>query len=139
MIDLNLSNVQVTDHNVQKSLNANIKILRSYAKLTLNGEAIDEIQVGSQFSTHVKNDRKIFSVYMNRAKNIAGLDVIQELNGHVSLQYSFLSDKFTCGDRTNKCQGVTYDEQAKNFTFNNVKIGNETLNGTIYFAGVRRF
>ncbi len=139
LIYLDLINVGMVDQNSGeiKNLNTNVKIPRSNAKLTLNGHKLETTPVGSSFMARAANDQKFYyigSMYNNKNSELL---IIQELKGHISLK--FLVDGIensTCGDRNTICEGVTYDGQGKNFTFKNVKLGAESLNGTVYFAGV---
>ena len=122
-----------------KNFNANIKIPRSNAKLTLNEKILETIPVGSSFMVRAANDRKSYYLGISGNDKYSELEIIQELKGHISLK--FLNDGIenaTCGDRNTPCDGVTYDEQLQTFTFKNVKLGVENLNGTVFFAGILR-
>lgn len=139
LIALGLNNVMLRDRNSSnvKSLNANIQFPRSHAKLTFNGNKLNIIPVGSSFLAMTENDQKMYQIgtYINNKD--AELKIIQELKGHISLKLKvYDSDTFSCGDRDSPCEGITFDEPLKNFIFNNVKLGSENLNGTVYFAGV---
>lgn len=139
LIQLGLLNVGLADRNSTnlKTLNANIKIPRSYAKLTLSGNKLLITPVDNPFMAKTENDRKIYFISANINNEYAELQIIQELKGHVSVNFAIDGgDNLTCGDRSSACEGITFDEQRKNFTFNNVKLGSENLNGKVYFAGV---
>lgn len=139
LIALDLNNVNLVDRNSSnlKTLNTNIKISRSYAKLILSRNKLSITPVDSSFITRTENDRKIYYISANINNEYAELQIIQELKGHVSVNFVIDGgDNLTCGDRSTACEGITFDEQRKNFTFNNVKLGSENLNGTVYFAGV---
>lgn len=139
LIQLGLLNMSVNNQNSEdfKILNANIQFPRSNAKLTLNGNKLELIPVGSSFSASTTNDQKMYNIGAIINNKYAALKIIQELKGHVSLKYEVDGgDNLTCGDRSSVCEGITYDDQRKNFIFNNVKLGSENLNGTVYFAGV---
>lgn len=139
LIFLDFINVGIVDQTTgqSKNLNTNIKIPRSYAKLTLDGSKLDITPVGSSYIAKAWDDQKMYLIGSYRDNRYSELSIIQELKGHISLKYSIDgSNDITCGDRQKSCEGITFDTQRKNFSFNNVKLGVNTLNGTFYFAGI---
>lgn len=132
-MQLNLEGITVTsDKGVIKKITSSLNFPHDQANLVINNtNQLSLLKMNSV--AYVQNDQKKYDLSF---KDQSLLTIIQEMNGHYTVYYSGIDINGTCGDLNTVCEGLSVDNKKQNFTFNNVKIGSNTLNGTYYFAGV---
>ncbi len=137
-IVMNISALKLINQNDQseKTLNSNVIIPINESKLTINSRLADVQYINNRDSASAINDQKKYHLNFNTYEQNYYISIVQELKGHVSLEYKLDGKLYKCGDQNNICKGLTTDIKKQNFTFNSVKLGSNTLNGTLYIAGV---
>jgi len=131
--ELNLDNLILKSYTEKtKILSSNIYVPFDQYNLTLN-QSIQLVPIQKNAYVQTINDQKIYQMSF---KNNETFQINQEFKGHLSLTYMQGEDTISCGDRNTSCKGLSVDNLKQNFTFDNVKIGSDTINGNFYFAGV---
>ncbi|RZG80650.1 hypothetical protein EXE10_13885 [Acinetobacter sp. WCHAc060033] len=132
-LQLNLNSLELKNSNDQmKILSSNAFVPFDQSNLILNN--MNKLSlINSNVQAYTRNDQKLYELGFKEQGN---LTIIQEFKGHLSATLTQGETTYHCGDRNTACTGLTVDNSKQNFTFNNVKIGSNTINGTYYFAGV---
>lgn len=120
-----------------KTLTGNLKIPNMVWNVALNGEVPDLVELVGGFS---ENDSKYYALNLialdGSTRRSTYLEIRQELDGHLWLDYYGGEDSPSCGSPTTACAGLTVDADKKTYRFNNVRLGDHTLNGGLYIPGV---
>ncbi|WP_213071133.1 hypothetical protein [Acinetobacter sp. 2JN-4] len=137
ILSINMENLKLYDkeRDINKILNINFDIPRNISNLSLNNENVLLSTSRIDFA-YVINDQKIYAINLKNYSESYFLNIIQEFNGNLSIESVDGESKITCGDRNNSCLGLSINSDKKTFKFDNVKLGKDVLNGTIYIAGV---
>lgn len=137
ILSLNIKNLNlsVKEQDVTKMLDLNFDIPRHTSNIQVNDEDVLLSTSNIDFS-YVINDQKIYDINLKNYSNSYFFKIIQEFNGNLTIENADGKSEITCGDRNNSCLGLSMDSDQKTFRFNNVKLGEDILNGTIYIAGV---
>ncbi|KAF1027286.1 MAG: hypothetical protein GAK29_00798 [Acinetobacter bereziniae] len=133
--ELNLDNIILksdTEKIKIKILSSNVYVPFDQYNLILN-QSTQLLPIYKHTYAQTTNDQKMYQIDF---ENYGMLTINQEIKGHLSLVYTQGEDTVSCGDRNISCKGLSVDQLKQNFTFNNVKIGSDTINGNFYFAGV---
>jgi hypothetical protein len=131
--ELNLDNtILKSDAEKIKILSSNVYVPFNQYNLILN-QSTQLVPMYKHTYAQTINDQKMYQIYF---ENYGMLTINQEIKGHLSLVYTQDENTVLCGDRNISCKGLSVDHLKQNFTFNNVKIGSDTINGNFYFAGV---
>lgn len=120
-----------------KTLTGNLKIPNMVWNVALNGEVPDLVELVGGFA---ENDSKYYALNLitldSSTRRSTYLEIRQELDGHLWLDYYGGEDSPSCGSPTTACVGLTVDTDKKTYRFNNVRLGDYTLNGGLYIPGV---
>lgn len=131
--ELNLDNIILKSTNDKtKMFSSNVYMPFDQYNLTLN-QSTQLVPIQKNAYVQTINDQKIYQVSFEKNET---LQINQEFKGHLSLTYMQGEDTISCGDRNTSCKGLSVDNLKQNFTFDNVQIGSDTINGNFYFAGV---
>ncbi|MFV5630668.1 hypothetical protein [Acinetobacter oleivorans] len=118
-----------------KILDLKFDIPRNTSNLTINNEKILILRQDYSFA-YVINDRKKYAITLVGPAGNYPLEIIQEFNGNITIETIKENEKIVCGGRYKPCLGVSMENDKKTFRFNNVKLGKDVLDGTIYIPGV---
>lgn len=118
-----------------KILDLKFNIPRSTSNLTINNEKILILRQDYIFA-YVINDQKKYAITLVGQAGNYPLEIIQEFNGNITIETIKENEKIVCGGRYKPCLGVSMENDKKTFRFNNVKLGKDVLDGTIYIPGV---
>lgn len=128
-------NLYLQEQGINKTLDLNFTIPRHTSNMQVNDENVLLSTSNIDFA-YVINDRKIYTINLKNYSESYFLYIIQEFNGNISIESVDGESKITCGDRNNSCLGLSLNSDKKTFQFDDVKLGKDVLNGTIYIAGV---
>lgn len=118
-----------------KILDLKFNIPRNTSNLTINNEKILILRQDYSFA-YVINDQKKYAITLVGQAGNYPLEIIQEFNGNITIETIKENEKIVCGGRYKPCLGVSMENDKKTFRFNNVKLGKDVLDGTIYIPGV---
>ncbi|MDH2593400.1 hypothetical protein [Acinetobacter nosocomialis] len=118
-----------------KILDLKFNIPRNTSNLTINNEKILILRQDYSFA-YVINDQKKYAITLVGQEGNYPLEIIQEFNGNITIETIKENEKIVCGGRYKPCLGVSMENDKKTFRFNNVKLGKDVLDGTIYIPGV---
>lgn len=137
ILSFNIKNLNLyfQEQGITKTLDLNFTIPRHTSNMQVNDENVLLSTSNIDFA-YVINDRKIYAINLKNYYSSYFLNIIQEFNGSLSIESIDGESKVTCGDRNNSCLGLSMNSDKKTFKFDNVKLGGDVLNGTIYIAGV---
>jgi len=137
ILSFNIKNLNLYSQGqgITKTLDLNFTMPRYTSNMQVNGENVLLSTSNIDFA-YVINDRKIYAINLKNYSSSYFLNIIQEFNGNLSIESIDGESKVTCGDRNNSCLGLSMNSDKKTFKFDNVKLGEDVLNGTIYIAGV---
>lgn len=137
ILSFNIKNLNLyfQEQGITKTLDLNFTMPRHTSNMQVNGENVLLSTSNIDFA-YVINDRKIYAINLKNYSSSYFLNIIQEFNGSLSIESIDGESKVTCGDRNNSCLGLSMNSDKKTFKFDNVKLGEDVLNGTIYIAGV---
>ena len=117
-------------------LGSNLIIPKTIATLELNTQPI-KLYKDIKVEANATNDQKSYQMaFGNNLDNISTLKIIHELKGHLSANYQTGEETYTCGNREIACAGLFVGSDQKTYRFNQVKVGNNTLNGSVFIPGV---
>jgi hypothetical protein len=120
-----------------KTLTGNLQIPNMVWNVALNGEVPDLVELVGGFA---ENDSKYYALNLitldGSTRRSTYLEIRQELDGHLWLDYYGGEDSPSCGSPTAACAGLTVNADKKTYRFNNVRLGDHTLNGGFYIPGV---
>lgn len=137
ILSFNIKNLNLyfQEQGITKTLDLNFTMPRHTSNMQVNDENVLLSTSNIDFA-YVINDRKIYAINLKNYSSSYFLNIIQEFNGSLSIESIDGESKVTCGDRNNSCLGLSMNSDKKTFKFDNVKLGEDVLNGTIYIAGV---
>lgn len=118
-----------------KILDLKFDIPRNTSNLTINNEKNLILRQDYSFA-YVINDQKKYAITLVGPAGNYPLEIIQEFNGNITIETIKENEKIVCGGRYKPCLGVSMENDKKTFRFNNVKLGKDVLDGTIYIPGV---
>lgn len=135
-ITINFNNMELksdANSSVKKTLQANLIAPKAYVQGTVNGSPwkID----GLSGSASATNDQKSYFLTLSTKWGGSVIKITHELKGHLSVKGDF-GIVGSCGDRDYACSGLTLDADQKTYRFNQVKIGNQVYNGSLYIPGI---
>lgn len=137
-LKININNVVLTDEKTseQKILSSNLIIPKIATMITLNGQVLT-IPENQWVEANAINDQKLYSLdFGGSSASTSTLQIIHELKGHLSAKYQIGDQSYTCGSREIACVGLSADADQKTYQFNQVKVGSNTLNGSVFIPGV---
>ncbi|MHA3982645.1 hypothetical protein [Acinetobacter venetianus] len=137
ILSFNIKNLNLyfQEQGITKTLDLNFTMPRYTSNMQVNDENVLLSTSNIDFA-YVINDRKIYAINLKNYSSSYFLNIIQEFNGSLSIESIDGESKVTCGDRNNSCLGLSMNSDKKTVKFDNVKLGEDVLNGTIYIAGV---
>lgn len=137
ILSINIQNLNLFDKGRTKSrvLDLEYNIPRNTSNILINKEIYPILRQNYGFA-YVVNDQKKYSISLIGQTGAYPLEVIQEFNGHISIETKKENEKIVCGDRYKSCSGLSMDNDKKTFRFNNVKLGEDVFNGMIYIPGI---
>lgn len=131
---------QLTDEAGQKpakTLTGTLQVPNMAWNVALNGEVPDLVELVGGFA---ENDSQYYALNLieleGNSRRSTYLEVRQELDGHLWLDYYGGEDSPSCGSPVSPCAGLSLSADKKTYQFNKVKLGSLTLNGTVYIPGV---
>lgn len=120
-----------------KTISSSLVIPNIAWNVIIDGEQLDQLKLVGGFA---ENDSKYYALNLidlnGNNRNSTYLEIRQELDGHLWLDYYGGEDSPSCGSPTTACAGLSVDTDKKAYRFNNVRLGNHTLNGGLYIPGV---
>ena len=137
-ITINIPEVILIDDitSMTRLLGSNLIIPKTIATLELNTQPI-KLYKDIKVEANATNDQKSYQMaFGNNLDNISTLKIIHELKGHLSANYQTGEETYTCGNREIACAGLFVGSDQKTYRFNQVKVGNNTLNGSVFIPGV---
>ncbi|MFW1772512.1 hypothetical protein [Acinetobacter seifertii] len=137
ILSINIQNLNLFDKGRTKSrvLDLEYNIPRNTSNILINKEIYPILRQNYGFA-YVVNDQKKYSISLIGQTGAYPLEVIQEFDGHISIETTKENEKIVCGDRYKSCSGLSMDNDKKTFRFNNVKLGEDVFNGMIYIPGI---
>lgn len=137
ILSINIQNLNLFDkeRNKFRVLDLEYNIPRNTSNILINNEIYPILRQNYGFA-YVVNDQKKYSISLIGQTGAYPLEVIQEFNGHISIETKKENEKIVCGDRYKSCSGLSMDNDKKTFRFNNVKLGEDVFNGMIYISGI---
>lgn len=137
-INLNVADLVLFNEETSatKMLRTNLRIPKTTATLELNTQPI-KLYKDIKVEANATNDQKSYQMaFGNNLDNISTLKIIYELKGHLSANYQIEDETYACGNREIACAGLSVDSDQKTYRFNQVRVGNNTLNGSVFIPGV---
>lgn len=137
-ININIPQIILTNDEtlITKLLSSNLIIPKITTRVDLNGQPI-KLYRDIKVEANATNDQKSYQMdFGNHIDNISTLKIIYELKGHLSANYQTGDETYTCGNREIACAGLSVGYDQKTYRFNQVKVGNNTLNGSVFIPGV---
>lgn len=134
---LNMNNLLLKDEQdtvAGKILLANLNVPKMGGQLFWNEESMSVLDKWNNRAS-AENDQKSYQINVGSGGKSHTLKITHELKGHLSLSNGISSDPH-CGDRAQACTGLSVDTDQKTYRFNQVKFGNDVLNGSVYIPGV---
>lgn len=137
-VKLHMSNIGLFNDKTStiKLLSSNLIIPQAEVAISLNGRSLI-LNKNRDIQANATNDQKSYQMdFSNEADSISALKIIHELKGHLSANYQTGEETYTCGNREIACAGLSVDSDQKTYRFNQAKVGNNTLNGSVFIPGV---
>lgn len=126
-----------SNHGQTKQLNADLMIPKNYANLTINQHPAILIPTNSSIVAEARNEQKSYNLAFFHQNNMVYLELIEEGDGHFSLQYTDSEgERPYCGDSNTPCIGLSTQSSKQRFYLKQVKLGKYTFDGEIFIAGV---
>lgn len=121
-----------------KLLMSNLAVPYLDSLLTLNNKPLNFRFYDGKTQAFARNDQKGYNLLTTEGSTLQeySLKFIHELKGHLSISYQTGDETYTCGNREIACAGLSVDSDQKTYRFNQVKVGNNTLNGSVFIPGV---
>lgn len=120
-----------------KTISSSLVIPNIAWNVIIDGEQLDQLKLVGGFA---ENDSKYYALNLidlnGNNRNSTYLEIRQELDGHLWLDYYGGEDSPSCGSPTTACAGLSVDTDKKAYRFNNVRLGKHTLNGGLYIPGM---
>lgn len=120
-----------------KTISASLVIPNMEWNLSIDGKVPDSVALEGGFA---ENDSKYYALNLidinGNNRNSTYLEIRQELDGHLWLDYYGGEDSPSCGSPVTACAGLSLGTDKKTYQFNNVKLGSLRLHGGVYIPGV---
>lgn len=123
------------DYSVE--ISANMVIPRPVLDLTIDGKSPDQIQLEGGYA---ENESKYYQLSLKQVNGnsttYSYLNILKAADGHLWLSYFGNRKSLRCGDTAKACAGLSVNSEQDTYQFNNIKLGDFTIDGTAYIPGV---
>ena len=138
-LKVNLSPITINTINNEASgkISAQLTIPKNHAQLENNNQLLTLLLGDSTRFASTDNNEKTYELVFAFGEENLTLSINQIGQGPFYLHsYDQNGDDIYCGIENMQCKGLSASSDKKTFTFNQVKFGPYTLNGTVFIAGV---